>query len=158
MRELETTIVTDHADRMTYTGYLDLGKILDAQHPLSGLKGEGGAHHDEMLFIIVHQTMELWLKQVIHELTAAIRFVQAGRSRALLQDPRARQARAVGDARPVERARDADAQRIHPVSGRAGQRERVPERAVPARSSSCWATRTSGWSACTATTPGRSVC
>ena len=78
MRELETTIVTDHADRMTYTGYLDLGKILDAQHPLSGLTGEGGAHHDEMLFIIVHQTMELWLKQVIHELTAAIRFVQAG--------------------------------------------------------------------------------
>lgn len=78
MRDIESTIVTDHADRMTYSGYLDLGKILDAQHPLSGLKGEGGAHHDEMLFIIVHQTMELWLKQVIHELTAAIRFVQAG--------------------------------------------------------------------------------
>ena len=78
MRDIESTIVTDHADRMTYSGYLDLGKILDAQHPLSGLKGDDGAHHDEMLFIVVHQTMELWLKQVIHELTAAIRFVQAG--------------------------------------------------------------------------------
>ncbi len=78
MRELEPTIVTDHADRMTYSGYLDLAKVLDAQHPLSAIKGDGGEHHDEMLFIIVHQTMELWLKQIIHELTAAIRFVQAG--------------------------------------------------------------------------------
>lgn len=78
MRELEPTIVTDHADRMTYSGYLALEKILDAQQPLSGLKGEGVAHHDEMLFIIVHQTMELWLKQVIHELTYGIEFIQAG--------------------------------------------------------------------------------
>ncbi len=78
MRELEPTIVTDHADRMTYSGYLDLAKVLDAQHPLSAIKGDGGEHHDEMLFIIVHQTYELWLKQIIHELTAAIRFVQAG--------------------------------------------------------------------------------
>lgn len=72
-RDIEPTIVTDHADRMTYSGYLGLEKILDAQHPLSE-----PAHHDEMLFIIVHQTMELWLKQVIHELTAAIQAVQAG--------------------------------------------------------------------------------
>lgn len=72
-RDIEPSIVTDHADRMTYSGYLGLEKILDAQRPLSE-----PARHDEMLFIIVHQTMELWLKQVIHELTAAIRAVLAG--------------------------------------------------------------------------------
>ncbi|MBZ0173462.1 MAG: hypothetical protein K8E66_13850, partial [Phycisphaerales bacterium] len=77
-REIESTIVTDHADRMTYSGYLALEKVLDAQHPLSGLQGEGPAHHDEMLFIIVHQAMELWLKQVIHELTAATHSVRQG--------------------------------------------------------------------------------
>jgi len=73
MRDIESTIVTDHADRMTYSGYLDLKKVLDAQNPLSD-----PAHHDEMLFIIVHQTMELWLKQIIHELTAGIRYIQRG--------------------------------------------------------------------------------
>jgi len=78
MRDIESSIVTDHADRMTYSGYLDLAKILDAQHPLSGMQGDGPAHHDEMLFIIVHQTMELWLKQVIHELSSGIKFIQAG--------------------------------------------------------------------------------
>jgi tryptophan 2,3-dioxygenase len=76
-REFESGLVTDHADRMTYGGYLALEKILDAQHPLSGLTGKGEAHHDEMLFIVVHQTMELWLKQIIHELGAACRHVAA---------------------------------------------------------------------------------
>lgn len=73
MREIETSIVTDHADRMTYSGYLDLEKILAGQNPLSD-----PAHHDEMLFIIVHQTMELWLKQIIHELTAGVAHIQKG--------------------------------------------------------------------------------
>lgn len=76
-REFEPNLVTDHAERMTYSGYLDLGKILDAQHPLSGMQGTGPAHHDEMLFIVVHQTMELWIKQIIHELSAAMRHVAA---------------------------------------------------------------------------------
>ena len=49
---------------VTYTSYLDLGRILSAQHPVSGA-------HDEMLFIIVHQASELWLKLCLHELTAA---------------------------------------------------------------------------------------
>jgi tryptophan 2,3-dioxygenase len=70
-RELESTIHTDLGDRMTYSGYLVLDRVLDAQKPLSS-----PAHHDEMLFIIVHQTMELWLKLVIHELEAAIGFVE----------------------------------------------------------------------------------
>jgi tryptophan 2,3-dioxygenase len=49
---------------VTYSSYLDLEKILSAQHPASGA-------HDEMLFIIVHQASELWLKLCLHELTAA---------------------------------------------------------------------------------------
>ena len=49
---------------VTYSSYLDLDKILSAQHPAS-------AAHDEMLFIIVHQASELWLKLCLHELTAA---------------------------------------------------------------------------------------
>ncbi len=49
---------------VTYSGYLDLEKILSAQHPAS-------AAHDEMLFIIVHQASELWLKLCLHELNTA---------------------------------------------------------------------------------------
>jgi tryptophan 2,3-dioxygenase len=51
---------------------LELERLLDAQHPLSR-----PAHHDEMLFIIQHQTSELWMKLMIHELRAAIRNLQA---------------------------------------------------------------------------------
>jgi tryptophan 2,3-dioxygenase len=46
---------------LTYGSYLDLERILSAQHPLSD-------RHDEMLFIVIHQTKELWLKQAIREL------------------------------------------------------------------------------------------
>ena len=49
----------------TYAGYLELDRLLDAQHPLSD------PHHDEMLFIIQHQTSELWMKLMLHELDAA---------------------------------------------------------------------------------------
>ncbi|HEV7233791.1 MAG TPA: tryptophan 2,3-dioxygenase family protein, partial [Sphingorhabdus sp.] len=49
---------------MTYAHYLALDDILSAQHPLSELD-------DEMLFIIIHQTKELWLKQMIRELRLA---------------------------------------------------------------------------------------
>jgi tryptophan 2,3-dioxygenase len=72
-RELEPEIVTDHADRMTYSGYLHLDALLSCQEPLSD-----PPHHDEMLFIIQHQTTELWFKLVIHELTAAIDAVGSG--------------------------------------------------------------------------------
>jgi tryptophan 2,3-dioxygenase len=53
---------------MTYGGYLGLEQLLTAQHPIS-------AHHDEMLFIIIHQTKELWLKQMLHELRLAVDLV-----------------------------------------------------------------------------------
>jgi tryptophan 2,3-dioxygenase len=49
---------------LSYGGYLELDQILSAQHPLSG-------QHDEMLFIIIHQASELWMKLSIHELVAA---------------------------------------------------------------------------------------
>jgi tryptophan 2,3-dioxygenase len=49
---------------VTYASYLDLDRILAAQHPASEA-------HDELLFIIVHQASELWLKLCLHELTAA---------------------------------------------------------------------------------------
>ena len=70
-RPVEPTIQTDFSDRMDYAGYLDLAKLLDTQHPLSD-----PVHHDEMLFIIQHQTSELWMKLVIHELREAIQHVQ----------------------------------------------------------------------------------
>ena len=49
-----------------YNEYLDLDKILDAQTPLS--KAGNNEAHEEMLFIIIHQTYELWFKQIIHEI------------------------------------------------------------------------------------------
>ena len=65
-RDLESGIHTDLSGRMTYSGYLQLPTLLSAQQPLSQ-----PPHHDEMLFIIQHQTSELWLKLLIHELSAA---------------------------------------------------------------------------------------
>lgn len=55
---------TDFAEAMSYGDYLGLDALLAAQRPLS-------PHHDELLFIIQHQTTELWLKLILHELTAA---------------------------------------------------------------------------------------
>ena len=53
--------------RMYYRDYLQLDKILNAQHPESFKKGNESAH-DEMLFIIIHQAYELWFKQVLFEI------------------------------------------------------------------------------------------
>jgi tryptophan 2,3-dioxygenase len=77
-RELEPGIVTDLTNRLTYAGYLRLDLLLAAQAPLSGTPQEP-PRHDEMLFIIQHQTSELWMKLMIHELKAAIRFVRDDR-------------------------------------------------------------------------------
>ena len=57
---------------MTYGEYLTLEPLLSAQHPVS-------AHHDELLFIILHQTKELWLKQTVHELRLALDLVRRDR-------------------------------------------------------------------------------
>lgn len=55
-----------------YGGYLQLDKILEAQHPISFEKGREAAH-DEMLFIIIHQAYELWFKQIGFELDYSIK-------------------------------------------------------------------------------------
>jgi len=57
-------------ETMTYSDYLGLGQILNAQQPLS-------TAHDEMLFIIQHQTSELWMKLAIHELQATCGLIAA---------------------------------------------------------------------------------
>jgi tryptophan 2,3-dioxygenase len=60
----------DFAGRMSYGDYLHLDAVLGAQHPLSPA-------HDEMLFIVQHQTSELWMKLMLHELRAAMAAVAA---------------------------------------------------------------------------------
>src|SRR6478609_4955752 len=65
-RAFDPGIVTDFRERMSYGSYLDLDTLLSAQHPVSTPE-----HHDELLFIIQHQTTELWLKLVLHELLSA---------------------------------------------------------------------------------------
>lgn len=65
-RPLEDGIHTDLDGRLTYAGYLRLDRLLSAQQPLSN-----PPHHDEMLFIVQHHVSELWLKLLIHELSAA---------------------------------------------------------------------------------------
>jgi tryptophan 2,3-dioxygenase len=61
--------------RMSYADYLHLDQILEAQEPLS-------AAHDELLFIIQHQTSELWMKLAIHELRSAIDAIRTDRLQA----------------------------------------------------------------------------
>ncbi|MGF6773157.1 tryptophan 2,3-dioxygenase [Paraburkholderia sp. GAS199] len=58
----------DFSESMSYGDYLSLGTVLDAQHPLS-------PDHNEMLFIIQHQTSELWMKLALYELQAALKAV-----------------------------------------------------------------------------------
>ena len=55
----------DFSDDMSYGDYLHLDAVLNAQHPRS-------PDHNEMLFIVQHQTSELWMKLMLHELQAAI--------------------------------------------------------------------------------------
>jgi tryptophan 2,3-dioxygenase len=67
-RPLEDEIVRDFGDHdgrvnLSYGAYLHLDDLLSAQHPVSR-----PVHHDELLFITAHQTSELWLKLVLHEL------------------------------------------------------------------------------------------
>jgi tryptophan 2,3-dioxygenase len=62
----EDGAATNFRGRMSYGGYLCLDKLLTAQQPLSSA-------HDELLFIIQHQTSELWMKLAIHELNATCR-------------------------------------------------------------------------------------
>lgn len=66
---LEQGIHTDFQKEMTYGDYLQLDKVLSSQRRVSD-------HHDEMLFIIIHQASELWMKLILHELTGAIHCIR----------------------------------------------------------------------------------
>src|SRR5215217_5848671 len=79
-RDLEQGIERDFSDKMSYGSYLELDRLLDAQHPVSSPE-----HHDEMLFIIQHQTSELWLKLVLHELRAVRLHLQGDDLRAAMK-------------------------------------------------------------------------
>ncbi|BBG00066.1 MULTISPECIES: tryptophan 2,3-dioxygenase [Pseudonocardia] len=72
-RDIEPGVLRDLHTELTYEGYLRLDLLLAAQQPLSVPE-----HHDEMLFIIQHQTSELWIKLVIHELRYAIVCMRGG--------------------------------------------------------------------------------
>jgi tryptophan 2,3-dioxygenase len=67
----EQNIHTDFSTNMTYGEYLNLDKILTSQNRLSN-------HHDEMLFIVIHQVSELWMKLILHEMNGAINCIQSG--------------------------------------------------------------------------------
>jgi tryptophan 2,3-dioxygenase len=70
-RDLEESIERDFTRRMSYADYLHLDQLLSAQQPLSQ-----PPLHDELLFIIQHQTSELWLKLMVHELRSAGRLLK----------------------------------------------------------------------------------
>ena len=63
----------DSDTRHSYGTYLQVEPLLELQRPLSS-----PAHHDEMLFIIIHQVYELWFKQVLHETRAVMRDLDTG--------------------------------------------------------------------------------
>jgi len=69
-RPIESSIRTDLRGSMSYGDYLDLDRLLSAQHPRSTPE-----HHDELLFIVQHQTSELWLRLVLHELRGARQYL-----------------------------------------------------------------------------------
>ena len=66
--QIEESIQTDFKKDMSYGDYLQLDSLLTSQQRLSD-------HHDEMLFIVIHQTSELWMKLILHEMTAAIQAI-----------------------------------------------------------------------------------
>ena len=67
------------SQQLTYSSYLRIPELLELQHPQSSPQ-----HHDEMLFIIVHQTYELWFKELLHDLDAVVANLRdAGRQPAL---------------------------------------------------------------------------
>ncbi len=68
--KLDSGVHTDFSDAMSYGDYLKLEKILDAQQTLTD-------SHDELLFIIMHQATELWLKLMFHEIQAAMAHIRA---------------------------------------------------------------------------------
>jgi aminocarboxymuconate-semialdehyde decarboxylase len=65
-------LIVPQPSQLTYSSYLKIPELLDLQHPQSTPQ-----HHDELLFIIVHQTYELWFKELLHDLDAVVTNLQA---------------------------------------------------------------------------------
>ncbi|MCP3742417.1 tryptophan 2,3-dioxygenase [Rossellomorea sp. BNER] len=70
-KQKEEGVHTDFISRMTYGEYLQLDDLLSSQKRLS-------EHHDEMLFIVIHQVSELWMKLILHELKSSIDCINKG--------------------------------------------------------------------------------
>ncbi|KAA0546096.1 tryptophan 2,3-dioxygenase [Bacillus sp. BGMRC 2118] len=68
-RHKDEGLHTNFSKDMSYGDYLKLDSILDSQDRLSN-------HHDEMMFIVIHQTSELWMKLIIHEMVEAKAFIE----------------------------------------------------------------------------------
>jgi tryptophan 2,3-dioxygenase len=66
------TPIVPQGEQLTYSSYLKVPELLKLQHSQSSPQ-----HHDEMLFIIVHQTYELWFKELLHDLDAVVRNLRA---------------------------------------------------------------------------------
>ena len=64
--------IVPHGEQLTYSSYLKVPELLELQHPQSSPQ-----HHDELLFIIVHQTYELWFKELLHDLDAVVANLRA---------------------------------------------------------------------------------
>jgi len=64
--------VMPHGEQLTYSSYLKVPELLNLQHSQSSPQ-----HHDELLFIIVHQTYELWFKELLHDLDAVVANLRA---------------------------------------------------------------------------------
>ena len=121
---LKPAVMTATPAGMTYADYLKLDQLLTAQQPLSDL-------HDEMLFIVIHQTKELWMKEMLHELELRD---PAGRRRSFrrsLQGDGADQPHPGGDDPVLGRAVDADAGRLSQIPRRARHLLGFPVRTVP---------------------------
>src|SRR6202011_2312622 len=64
--------IVPHGEQLTYSSYLKVPELLRLQHPQSSPE-----HHDELLFIIVHQTYELWFRELLHDLDAVVANLRA---------------------------------------------------------------------------------
>lgn len=72
----QDTPIIPTPDQVTYDAYLRVSDLIRLQHPLSRPE-----HHDELLFIVIHQTYELWFKLLLHELDAVVANLRAGAAR-----------------------------------------------------------------------------
>ncbi len=79
--ETAVTAANNGPFQLTYSSYLHVPELLRLQHPQSA-----PPHHDELLFIIIHQTYELWFKQILHELDAVVKNLRAASEHPASQD------------------------------------------------------------------------